>query len=41
MSWRCSKGYFDCKAEVANDGHIYTDISISYKANVRSEVFGI
>lgn len=41
MSWRCSKGYFDCKAEVSSDGHIYTDISISYKANVRSEVFGI
>lgn len=41
MSWRCSKGYFDCKAEVANDGNIYTDISISYKSNVREEVFGI
>lgn len=41
MSWRCSKGYFDCKAEVGNDGKIYTDISISYKSNVREEVFGI
>lgn len=41
MIWRCSKGYFDCKAEVANDGKIYTDISISYKSNVREEVFGI
>lgn len=41
MSWECSKGYFYCKAEVCSDGHIYTDISISYKANVRSEVFGI
>lgn len=41
MSWMCSKGYFDCKAKVANDGKIYTDISISYKSNVRKEVFGI
>lgn len=40
-NWKCSKGYFDCKAEVANDGKIYTDISISYKSNVREEVFGI
>lgn len=39
--WKCSKGYFDCKATICNNGHIYTDISISYKANVRSEVFGI
>ena len=41
MSWRCSKGYFDCKAEVTNDGKIHTDISISYMSNVREEVFGI
>ena len=41
MNWKCSKGYFDCKAEVGSDGHIYTDIRISSTSNVRSEVFGI
>ena len=40
-SWRCSKGYFDCKADVGNDGKIYTDISISSRSDVREEVFGI
>lgn len=41
MNWKCSKGYFDCNAEVGPDGHIYTDIRISYTSNVRKEVFGI
>lgn len=40
-SWTCSKGYFDCKAEVGNDGKIYTSISISYNSKVSEEVFGI
>lgn len=40
-SWKCSKGYFDCNAEVGLDGHIYTDIRISYTSDVRKEVFGI
>lgn len=41
MVWRCEKGYFDCRATVSADGKIYTDISISYNAKVREEVFHI